>query len=61
MAPGYTRGVLITGFTGLVKYQGKEFFFYDQLMTWDALVRLPLFAVMRAFSDQALFHARKHV
>lgn len=57
---GYTRGVLITGFPGLVKYQGREFLLYDQLISWDALLDLPLKSIIRAFSDQALCLARRH-
>lgn len=60
LPPGYTRGVLITNFTGLIKYQGKTFVFMDEIVPWDTLVKFPMMAIMQAFSDRTLYLARKH-
>lgn len=59
LPPGYSRGVLISGFVGLVKYQGKTFVYYNEIVPWDVLIKFPMMAIMNAFSDRELFLARK--
>lgn len=56
---GYSRGVLITSFNGLFKYQGKTFVVYDQIVPWDTLVKFPLLSVTNLFGERQLYLARK--
>lgn len=57
---GYTKGVLITSFNGLIHYQGKSFVYRDEIIPWDTLIKFPMQAIMMAFSDRTLYLARKH-
>lgn len=59
LPPGYTRGVCIGSFEGLLHYRGHAFIHCDRFMQWKELETYSFRQLLLAIETRQLYYARQ--